>query len=137
MHARKPSGLAAIAPDDVWLPGIPGSSQSIIPGTILLHWNGRAWARVKVPYPTLQPGLLAQDGSGGVWLTAFDTKLRGNFLYHDAGGTWSRVPVPGIPGHATQPLGLCRIPGSGSLWASGFAGGAKGNIRGVILKYGP
>jgi hypothetical protein len=128
-----PSGLAAIAPDDVWLLGIPGSSQNIIPGTILLHWNGRAWARVKVPYPTLQPALLAQDGSGGVWLTSFNIKLHENFLYHDAGGTWSRVPVPG---NATHLSALSWIPGGGSLWASGFAGSAKGT-RGVILKYGP
>jgi hypothetical protein len=133
-----PSGLAAVTPRDVWLLGIPGSSQNIVPGAILLHWNGTAWTQVTVPYPaTLQPGPLAQDGHGGVWLTAFDSKLHRYFMYHDAGGTWSRVQVPSIPGYTTTPLALSWIPGTGSLWAAGFAGNAQSKIRGLILKYGP
>jgi hypothetical protein len=132
-----PTGLAAVTPDDVWVLGVPVGSQGIVPGAVLLRWNGTAWAQVTEPLPAFQPGLLAQDGHGGVWLTAYDTTLHRFFLYHDVAGTWSRVRVPGLPGHQTQPLALSWIPGSRSLWAAGYAGGAQGKVRGLILKYGP
>ena len=47
-------------------------------------------------FPDNSSHYLVAEASGGIWLTSFNTKLHGNFLYHDAGGTWSRVPVPGI-----------------------------------------
>jgi hypothetical protein len=49
-------GIAAVGPDDVWADISEGTSP------ILLHWNGKSWARAAVPYAGLE--LVRAAGSG-------------------------------------------------------------------------
>ena len=61
------------------------------PGIVALHYNGKAWAQVKVPYPVTLFTVLflvAQDGKGGIWLSAdqLSSGAYRPFLYHDSGG---------------------------------------------------
>lgn len=130
-------GLAAVASNDVWADiGVLNSTGANPPGTIILHWNGRAWSRVKFPYVGNALASVAYDGHGGIWLaTATGT---GNNLAvwfdHDRGGRWSRVKVPSRGGE--QPLidNLRWIPGTRSLWATGSV--AFANNGEAVLKYG-
>jgi hypothetical protein len=57
-------GIAAISPDNVWADAFLGAGMGVAPGIVLLHWNGKAWSRVSVPYPANQPGVITQDGHG-------------------------------------------------------------------------
>jgi len=40
------TGVAVIAPDDVWVVGFSGSSDELTERTLLLHWDGALWAAV-------------------------------------------------------------------------------------------
>lgn len=130
-------GLADVASNDVWADiGVLNSTGANPPGTIILHWNGRAWSRVKFPYVGNALTSVAYDGHGGIWLgTATGT---GNNLTvwfdHDAGGRWSRVKVPSRDGEQPLIVNLRWIPGTRSLWATGSVNFADDGE--AILKYG-
>lgn len=106
----------------------------------LLHWNGKTWRNVKVPYP-LNPALaswvLGPDGHGGIWFAAAPVGGSREYLYHDtANGHWSRVPVPVLKGTSqTEIQGFAAIPGTSSVYAYGQAIPDSGGTEGVILKY--
>jgi hypothetical protein len=64
-----------------------------------------------------------------------------SYLLHYLNGTWTRTPVPIIPGYeALEPVTLSWIPGTRSLWGSIDEWNPKtpkspGKV--LILKYGP
>jgi hypothetical protein len=105
----------------------------------LVHWNGKAWSNVKVPYalsPTYVAGPIGPDGHGGAWLAANTPNPAPAYLYHvTAAGQWSRVPLPTLKGAVgTQISGFAAISGTSSVYAYGSAvNGAT--QRAVILKY--
>ena len=116
------------------------------PGIVALHYNGKAWARVKVPYPVSSvygPFLIAPDGKGGSWLSA-DQLASGAYrpyLYHDSGGRWTRVAPPASHGDATELLSMTWIPGTATLWGVGhelpFPSNPGGTEQGVVIGYRP
>jgi hypothetical protein len=126
----------------VWADAILTSGEGVAPGSVLLHWNGQAWSQVTVPYPTDQPGSLAQDGHNGIWLSVYGdaTENYTPYLVHDSHGHWSRVAVPTVPGDANTQLSMLSwIPGTRSVWAVGETfpvDNPDGVSQGVILKYG-
>jgi hypothetical protein len=105
----------------------------------LVHWNGKAWSNVRVPYPlspTYVAGPIGPDGHGGAWLAANTPNPARAYLYHvTAVGQWSRVPLPTLKGAVgTQISGFAAISGTSSVYAYGSAvNGAT--QRAVILKY--
>jgi hypothetical protein len=130
-------GLADVRSNDVWADiGVLNSTGANPPGTIMLHWNGRTWSRVKFPYVGNALTSVAYDGHGGIWLaTATGTGSNVAVWFdHFAGGRWSRVKAPRRDGE--QPLidNLRWIPGTRSLWATGSANFA--NNGEAVLKYG-
>ncbi len=142
------SAIDAIGRNDVWATAVPVSATTggSEPGIVALHYNGKAWARVKVPYPvTLVDGpfLVAQDGKGGIWLSAdqLSSGAYRPFLYHDSGGHWTRIAPPAGHGDATELLSMAWVPGTRTLWAVGhelpFPSDPGGTEQGVILGYRP
>ena len=108
----------------------------------VMHWTGRSWATVRLPVLPLPSGDYAAYGdltaadAKDAWADGIDINPGGFWLvYHQAGGHWTSGQIlPGVDAHSPTPL--TRIPGTGSLWATGAAFGAKG-FYGLILKYGP
>ncbi len=134
------TGIVAIAPDNVWADAYLSAGMGVAPGVVLLHWNGKAWSRVSVPYPTVQPGAITQDGRGGVWLSAYGSASFQPYLYHDNGGHWQRVAVPAAKNGSTQLNALSWIPGGSSAWAGGASfpnSNPDGISQAAFLKYGP
>jgi hypothetical protein len=144
------------------LPAMPSAADSILGGGIvasgrvdiwgygyssirtganwLVHWNGKSWSNVKVPYPLSKSGelgIIGPDGHGGVWFAAVAVRGTGQSLFHDtASGHWSVVPVSAPKGTTTAIQGFAPIPGSTSVYAYGVAtNGKTGATEGVILKY--
>jgi hypothetical protein len=139
-HRMNGTGIVAITPDNVWADAFLSAGMGVAPGIVLLHWNGKAWSRVSVPYPTVQPGAITQDGRGGVWLTAYAPATFKPYLYHDNGGHWQRVAVPAAASSSTQLSALSWIPGGTSVWAGGASfpdSNPNGISQAAFLKYGP
>jgi len=130
-------GIADLGPRNVWADITTQNDTSANPpGTILLHWNGKAWSRVAFPYLGSAFSPVTSDGHGGIWLASGSGAGNSTTLWFDhfAGGRWSRARVP--TGHGEQPnvFFLSWIPGTRSLWAAG--GVDYANDGEAVLKYG-
>jgi hypothetical protein len=147
-HGMDTSGIAAVSATNAWvLVGAYGTSAD--PTLYLLHWTGKSWRQVKVPYPGIVGGVhndLALDGRGGVWMVLTRPVGTGSKmtihqdLVHYANGAWSRVAAPVSPGYFLADLTLAAIPGTRSLWGVGAEVSTtkpSGTARMLILKYGP
>lgn len=140
--------LVVSGPDNVWAFGYFAFAATGAGTTDwLVHWNGKAWSNVKVPYPlnaSIMAGPLGADGSGGAWLAATPANSGREYLYHvSASGHWLRTPIPAVGGTKdTVIAGFAPIPGSTSVYAYGYVNVSSSKIplgvdtRGVILKYG-
>lgn len=134
-----PGNIVAIGASNVWADALPiNPAQGPVGATVLLHWNGRAWAWVKIPRNVAFPLALTQDGHGGIWLSGYPStqSVQGD-LYHDSNGRWSQLPVPHKTGKVSVVLALAWIPGTRSVWGSGLEVPAASGPEGIILKYGP
>ena len=137
------TAITAVSPTNVWADGQIMTTSS--PGNpaaklFLLHWNGRKWAVIKVPYAGFPQGPLAQDGHGGVWMSLMPLGngiVNGEIL-HYGNGTWSRVAAPRQASESLQPAALAWIPGTRSVWGIGseIPTGSAAAAPSVILKYG-
>lgn len=87
-------GIAAPAPDDVW---VVGESRTI------LHWNGTAWSHVALPRaPGVELSAVSASGRDNVWIVGhrYGVRLPANSVgshslaYHFDGQRWSIVPTP-------------------------------------------
>jgi hypothetical protein len=81
------TSVAALAPDDVWVLGTPGSNSS----DVYLHWNGTSWKvsrgpNIGVHYGSAAMQVIAADQRGRLW----------------AAGGWMRgYGEAGVPGGGT------------------------------------
>jgi hypothetical protein len=114
------SGIVALSSANVWATGSVYTDNSNVPW--LLHFNGQAWSRVKVPWALL-PGQPVSDGAGGLWFTG-EAIATGNWyaVHRSKTGAWHRYLITKT-GQAPA-LGL--IPGTTSLWAAGTTSDAAG-----------
>lgn len=133
-----PGTIATLSPTDVWVASALGKGMGLYPGYVLLHWNGKAWQRVKIPYPTETVGYLAQDGAGGFWLTANDDNSTFTpYFYHDTGsGTWSEQEAPAEGSQTTQLAAISWVPGTTTEWAGGEILPGTGTSQAAIFGYG-
>jgi hypothetical protein len=130
-------GFADVASNDVWADiGVLNSTGTNPPGTVLLHWNGKAWSRVKFPYVGNALTPVASDGHGGIWLVTANGAGNNLTLWFDhyTGGHWTRAKVPSRHGGQPEMDNLSWIPGTRSLWATGGVDFA--NDGEAVLKYG-
>jgi hypothetical protein len=135
--------VVAEGPDNVWAAGILTEGMGVGPGIVLLHWNGKAFTRVNVPYSVSGGFAVSGDGSGGLWISAtqYSKTTYLPYLYHYSGGHWTRFAVPNEPKNQSQIGALTAIPGTHSVWAAGMemltSEHGSGTSQGIILKYGP
>jgi hypothetical protein len=101
----------------------------------LVHFNGSAWKSLTVP-SSVQLRDIAPDGTNGEWFSATQSSSQAPVAEHRSfSGTWSSYPLPGGTGQA---FGIALIPGTTSLWASGFlqSSGGTGSDE-AIWHHGP
>jgi hypothetical protein len=124
--------ILALSDSNVWAAATVGGSLP----EHLLHFDGKAWTSQPAP-SGVQLRSIAPDGHGGLWFSAFRPK--GSQLplaeHRSATGTWSGHTLPTGTGQA---FGIALIPGTSSLWASGYleTNGATGSDA-VIWGDGP
>jgi hypothetical protein len=125
------TGIAAIGPDDIWA-GILALANGGLSGFVL-HWNGKAWARARLPFAGIPEGPVTTDGHGGIWMVAEANANKESWFWHFSAGRWTKTPVPSRFGEQPQVLSLAWIPGTRSMWAIGDVFAEDGT---AILKDG-
>jgi hypothetical protein len=128
------TGIAAVGSADVWanIFILGGPSGSF--GTILVHWNGKAWTRARLPFAGADDGPVTTDGHGGIWLPLAASATKELWFCHFSAGRWTRTPVPSRSGEQPQVQDLAWIPGTRSVWAIG--GVSFADLGTAILKDG-
>lgn len=126
--------VTAVTPRDVWAEVFTQGDGT--QGSYLLHWGGRAWARVAFACPGTAASAVAPDGHGGVWLVSSTAPASSgtSWFCHDSSGHWTKAAVPRRAGEQPGIDSLAWIPGTRSLWATG---GFDADAGEAILKYGP
>jgi hypothetical protein len=127
--------VAAVAPRDVWAAvGVQGDGTQY---SYLLHWNGRAWARVAFSCPGSVISAVAPDGHRGAWLAvgaSLAAPSDSEWLCRETQGHWIKTAVPKRAGQQPGTDQLAWIPGTRSLWATG---GFDADAGEAILQFGP
>jgi hypothetical protein len=125
------TSILARARNDIWA---GGSVLNRRQGTseLVMHWNGKAWARVSPPSVATEQdhviSAFAPDGRRGIW--ALGANLGGAArLWRFSGRAWS-APIR-LPWDLYQ---LEAVPGTGSIWALGENLAAT---AGLIVRHGP
>ena len=133
------AGVVAVGPRDFWSTyRIANSQNTIVSG--LLHWHTGQWQTFRLPADLLSIEGTAQDGQGGLWLTATIEKnyVDYQYWYHFQRGRWTaRRGTLSPKGYGSTYFAMAWIPGTQSVWAVGEADGNRINrSAGVIAKYG-
>lgn len=130
------SNITAVGPANAWLMRTITYKSAPLPSTAMMHWNGKAWLTATSPSDIV--GSLVPDGHGGLWADGIDINPGGFwYVYHLADGRWTPFTLPPVV-FDHSPEVLTWIPGTRSVWATGTAVDAQGEVDlGVILKYGP
>jgi hypothetical protein len=116
------------------------ASTSSAKGTLILHWNGRTWAKVASPdpghYSQLQ-GVAARSASDA-WAVGFYYGRRDNgprtLILHWNGRTWAKLPSPG-PGAVLNWLESVSAISARNAWAAGYTGTADYGPQPLVLHW--
>jgi hypothetical protein len=127
-------GVFAIAPNDVWAVGhhfvVIGSDN--VYQTLVLHWDGTAWAHVPTPnlgtwnnYLRAVTAVSANDvWAVGSYVPSLSSPEQTLMLHWD-GATWSAMPGPS-PGSSYNILYSVDALASNDVWAVGYYNTANG-----------
>lgn len=129
------SAVHALSAHDVWVQAIT-SGQNRILGTVVVHWNGRTWHRVRRGSFGYHLPTAVSDGHGG-WWTAPSPLMVSHYLLHGAHGHWTRFPMPHDVLVNTDSVSLSHVPHSGVMVADGLLVGKSGHFTRVVLASGP
>jgi hypothetical protein len=140
MQLNDPSvtGILALAATNVYAIG-NGNAQDEGGPVVVLHYNGRKWARVSPQgiFGYGPAGQFSSDGSGGLWLPMLGPVGGTSFLVHFTGGKFIKATLPASAPTITV-LSVARVPGSTQQFAGGYthaAGNRGANVVGVVLQY--
>jgi hypothetical protein len=113
-------GVAATSASNAWFVGNDDANK-----TLIVHWNGHAWARVAAPNPSPTNDTLTSISAVSardIW--AVGAANGAVLILHWNGKAWRRVASP-APGEA---LGVVALSAT-NAWAVGGTGGGKALIE--------
>lgn len=132
--------VVAISPEDAWA---VGESASQIGGvgqqTLIEHWDGTSWARVKSPTPAGTEVYLTGVSAAAVddvWAVGYyspPNTPRHTLSLHWNGTTWQRVPTPS-PSEESVLEGVT-VVGPDDVWAAGYFLGDRANRPPMLLHW--
>jgi hypothetical protein len=116
-------GVSAISATSAWAVGDYQGGTGIHQA-LILHWNGKAWARVSAPALGRSGGTLlavravsaASAWAVGEYVNAASMEV--TLILHWNGKTWTKVPSPS-PVNALSGLAGISVVSAGSAWATG------------------
>jgi hypothetical protein len=116
--------VAAVTPRNVWAVGCSGSCNG--PDSLILHWNGRRWAKVASPDPgagyDLLTGVTAVSARD-VWAVGYacnttNCQVFHTLILHWNGTKWSAVTSPD-PSTVSNTLYGVTAVSADNVWAAG------------------
>jgi hypothetical protein len=124
------AGVSVVSASDAWAVGA-ACHLCMAPGgvspTLVMHWNGTAWSRVRSPSPGISASLTAVSaGRKSGWAVGWyctsncdtaPTPGGRTLILHWDGRAWSRVPSP-APGGNSYLVAVSPGP-DGTAWAAG------------------
>jgi hypothetical protein len=105
------TGVAATSAGNAWAVGYAGKSSLIV------RWNGRAWARQSSPAGTLSA--VAASSATNAWAVGSTGAADSALTLHWNGKSWQSVPVPGAAGDS---LAAVATTSASNAWAVGSVG---------------
>jgi len=135
--------VSATSGTDAWAVGeasLRVDAHTEISGTLIEHWNGRTWVKVRSPSPGISDNALFGVGAvsaTNAWAVGDyegGTGAHQALILHWNGKTWARVPAPNASGHASS-LEAVRAVSAVSAWAVGFDVSAIGQEVTMILHW--
>jgi len=118
-------GVAAISAKDAWAVGLSTNSQGQAK-TLILHWNGASWKRVRSPNPAAQARLnsVTETSASNAWAVGEQTN-NGTWqplAEHWNGRSWKSVRAPSPSPNVPSLLYGVTATSPGSAWAVGYSG---------------
>lgn len=119
----------ALATSDAWAVGYLASTASRAQ-TVILHWNGKRWARAASPDPGGVTGTSYLYGVGGnsadsAWAVGYYSSSTAtaadSLILHWNGRAWAHVPSPNPAGSVETPLSAVAAVSDSDAWAVGAA----------------
>ncbi|HEX6798026.1 MAG TPA: hypothetical protein VF116_09980, partial [Ktedonobacterales bacterium] len=141
------TGVAAIAPGDVWVVGYSytagGQSAPSTQQPLVLHWNGSQWQPAAVPSPStgsFEPlTAVTAVATNDVWAVGSDSGANTSLIEHWDGKAWKIVTAPtAVNGGALTGIAAAS---SGDVWAVGTGpgpvrqGGGCGIAAGAVIEH--
>jgi hypothetical protein len=128
-------GVTAVSATDVWAAGTEVPAGSELFKSVVLHWNGKKWSRVRSPNASGKStnlyGISAASATD-VWAVGnactgcgAPGQTAGTFTMHWNGKKWSRVPSPGLSTDYNVLFGVKTL-GPDNAWAVGDTPGSSG-----------
>jgi hypothetical protein len=122
-HGNVLNGVTALSPRDAWAVGSYTTGTGT--RTLIVHWDGSAWARVPSPSPggpssnSFLHGVTARS-PGEAWAVGSYTTASGvhSLVLRWSGTAWERVPSPN-PGYGGDTLTGVAAVSASSAWAVG------------------
>jgi hypothetical protein len=116
------SGVKAVSASDAWAVGFWSSDASNQQNkSLVLHWNGKSWARVASPSPAQDQGLtsVTATSASDAWAVGSAGNRLGvsSLILHWNGTKWSQVTSPAV-GVGSQLTGVSATSAS-NAWAVG------------------
>src|SRR5205085_4784015 len=116
------TGVSAVSPSNVWAVGYSNTRTG--DKTLIEHWNGTSWSKVKSPNVTSESSLAAVSAlsSTDAWAVGSSgVSSVKTLVEHWNGTTWSRVPSPNRSNVENELLGVSALSPS-NVWAVGYSG---------------
>jgi hypothetical protein len=135
IHGATLSGVTAWGRGAAWVVGATRTSGG--DRAFSLQTDGRNWRVVSIDLVaalSVDLNAIWAAGPDDAWAvgSSFDGLWYRPLVEHGAGGRWSRVPAPRIPGYDGRLMAVAGLPG-GELWAVGSASRGAGPQRVLIL----
>jgi hypothetical protein len=130
-------GVLALSPSSVYAIG-NGTAQDEGGPLVVLHYNGKRWARLATggfgygPTPEI-----SSDGGGGLWLPMNGPVGGTSHLVHYAAGRLAPATLPLLAPKITI-VSVSRVPGTTQQFAGGYthaSGDRATNVVAVLLRY--
>jgi hypothetical protein len=99
-HGLSAVTASVLGPDNVWVFGLDA-------GAYAAHYNGRAWAKVRLPAAPDEVSAVSPDD---IWA------LQGNTAWYGNGTTWTATKIPTVAGDPPEAFDDLTVSGHDSAW---------------------
>ena len=129
--------IKALSATNVWV--LAGVFRQSTLSFLVVHWNGRAWSRVRPGSPGYYLPTAVRDGHGGWWSPPYLPSQSVPYLLHRAHNHWTRFSLPVkltvFFGTVGSFFGITHVPHSHAMLVAGSQMGSK-TLKGVVLAFG-